>query len=319
MTSWRFAFLFLKLCETGILKYNRTMCSELVEMAFGPVNQNAPPLTDKEAEAAQNELVKGPFPYPHVKRKYHDKIPATDPKYVLFSFVEVIPACDNASSEGMCKCCNKRRRGQVFGVACVRGTAQTLEKAKAKALKLVSNKDSVHVVLTCMAGKPFPLVSSGMAEKTVTPSAMEVAENALDAHSAEQRKQKLKEKLELKKREQEIKERNKKLLQDPSAADETETPLENYTTSRVKAACLLQNAKQAAENIVKYMASLYNTAKHIREKEHEDPSLVKDYPDLLRKTRTDLGISVHETEEFIKLTSFCPSGLMDELKTLGFA
>ncbi|ANZ57026.1 hypothetical protein PPIV_ORF104 [Pike-perch iridovirus] len=297
------------------------MCSKLVEMAFGPVNADSPPLTAEEKESAVEKLV-GSKPFPTLKKKYHDKVPAQDPKYCLFSFVEVLPSCDikAAGAEEMCSCCLKRRRGQVFGVACVRGTAQTLAKAKQKADKLVGDYDSVHVVQTCHVGRPFPLVSSGMAQETVAPSAMEAAEAAMDAKSAEKRKERMRQKLEMRKREQEIKARNRKLLEDPSCDPdaEEETDLERYATLRVKTTCLLENAKNATAQIKEYLASMRKSAEAVVAMEAADPTLAENYPGLIRDSRAKMGVSKQDTEAFLKMSSFDCLTAASELETMGF-
>ncbi|KIA90990.1 hypothetical protein LMBV_034 [Largemouth bass virus] len=297
------------------------MCSQLVEATFGLMNQDSPPLTQEQKGAACAALVDKSV-YPSVRRKHHDKVPASDPKYCLFSFVEAVPACEvklNGSQE-MCPCCVKRRRGQVFGVACVRGTAPTLAKAKAKADKLVGSYDSVHVVQTCHVGRPFPLISRGMADETVTPSAMEAAENALSEKSLEQRKERLRQKLELKKREQEIKERNKRLLQDPKDDPELEqeTELEKYATIRIKATCLLENAKKASAQVQEYCASMKKVVETLCEMEAADPTLLENFPTLLTETREKLGISAQDTEKFLEMAGFDSSAAKRALEANNF-
>ncbi|NP_078701.1 hypothetical protein LCDV1gp057 [Lymphocystis disease virus 1] len=233
------------------------MCSNLIQYTFGVTeDKRKTVMTEEQLQAAETVLLSPT--YPEYNKKLNDKLVSTDPKYALFSFVKT-PEIDYSAElttevtklKNLTKefdfqtldkiICILKKEKTIFGVAKVRGAFKTEKAARERACKIIKESDSLHSIMTCKIGVPFPLVTKGYARELNSINLKEALTNAFTQSELTHKKELVNELKEIEKRTDALK------LETESAQD----PIDVYITERVKSAHL-------QENILKNLTKLIN-------------------------------------------------------------
>ncbi|AOC55151.1 hypothetical protein LCDVSa067L [Lymphocystis disease virus 3] len=259
------------------------MCSNLIQYTFGIKEGES--MTDEQLKIAQEALVE-PL-YPEYNKKLNDKLSPGDPKYALFSFVKT-PEIDYVGELTTEKVKLRsalpdfnfdrfdkiltvmKKEKTVFGVAKIRGAFKTEKAAREKACKLIKESDSLHSIMTCKIGVPFPLVTKGYAKEVESVNLKETLETVLSKSEAGRRKA-------LKEEMQEVEDRAAALK-----LEEEPTDIDRYITERVKSACLQENI---LDNLKKLMICFENI------KRLENPLIKEEYLTRYNEARRDVGLT----------------------------
>jgi hypothetical protein len=246
------------------------------------LNPNLPPLTDEQLKEALPALNSTVFVerFPQVERRYAD--PAIDLQTIgLVSFVPAKGATPN--------------REGIYGFAKLRGNYPTEAEASARAQYLVKNVDSYHPIYHTYVGRPFPLTTSSEYSKEV--DRVELKREIADAIGEDVKKKREKEQQEI----EEIKQREKVLLEDVKQAEENKD--DHYTTLRVKKAQLVWTYSETEKKMHQMAGLIAKTRREIEELEKTDPNLKNTYYDKYMTARKQAGLSVDKKsadESFMK-------------------
>ncbi|QHR78490.1 core protein 25 [Lymphocystis disease virus 4] len=259
------------------------MCSNLIQYTFGVKEGES--MTDEQSMIAQKTLIEPP--YPEYNKQLNDKLFPSDPKYALFSFVKtpeidyigelmaekvkLQSALPNFNFERFDKILTVMKKEKtVFGVAKIRGAFKTEKAARERACKLIKESDSLHSIMTCKIGVPFPLVTKGYAKEVESINLKETLESVLSKSEADRRKA-LRDEM--------------KEVEDRAAAlklEEEFTDIDRYITERVKSACLQENI---IDNLKKLMTCFENI------KRLENPLIKEEYLTRYNEARKDVGLT----------------------------
>lgn len=203
---------------------------------------SAPVLTNDETKEAMKELNVKDFvnKFPKFEKFY------ADPKHEnqVHCLVSFFP------SKGA-----KPDEDGVFGMLKVRGTFATQDEADLKAEYLIRNVDSFHSIYHTYVGRPFPLASS---KKYICETKeIDIKKKVVETTSEEVRKRREEEKQTM----EEIKEREKLLLEDVAKSEVD--PYDRYIELMVKKSQLswtysetMKKMNEMKNNIVKSRAEL---------------------------------------------------------------
>ena len=159
------------------------------------IKRNAPPLEGDDLKNAVSDLSDNNFlkKYPRLERVFADPaIP--NQQYCLASFVpskDAVPDKDG-----------------IYGMVKFRGAYNTLDELNERAEFLIQNVDSYHKIYHCYTGKPFPATSSS--KYSAETSEVDIRKKVTKVISDDIRQQKMEERKEI----EEIKEREKRLLEE---------------------------------------------------------------------------------------------------------
>lgn len=229
-------------------------------MSFKPThNSNEPSLTKNQMKNAKNVLFKKVENFPKINRKFIDPQKAGEPRYALFSYIE-LPDYEmsnfldeiktSLTDQQLTKLNELQSRKQVIkGVAKIRGSFFTQLEAEQKAEELIKDIDSTNSIFTCIIGTPFPLVTEGFADELNEVDLQNQTEHTISQNVREKRRKDQKEMNELKQQQDEL---MQDVTMDPSAKEE-----ENYISNRVKLAAL-KNEINSHENKIKECTDLKN-------------------------------------------------------------
>lgn len=246
------------------------------------LNQNANPLTEEQVVDAMKELNVTAFVerFPQVERRFAD--PPLDLQRIgLISFV---PAKGSKPNE----------QG-IYGFAKLRGNFATETEASEHAERIIRTVDSYHQIYHTYVGRPFPLTCSSEYSKEV--SRVDLQKETANAISDDVRKKREKEQKEI----EEIKNREKELLEDVKKTEENRD--DHYTTLRVKKAQLTWTYIET-EKKLQQMAGLIARARHeVEELDASHPELKTTYYNKYMDARKQAGLSTDKVEagqNFIK-------------------
>ena len=254
--------------------------------------QFEPPLNKKQAEAALEELHDSSFVkrFPRVERVYADpQIPTQ--LYGLISFVPAKGASPNENG--------------VYGFAKLRGNYQTVPEANQRAAHLVHKVDSYHKIYTTFVGRPFPLTLSSDYSKEVKRIDLKKELKNDISHDVKSKMEKERKDIEdIKKREDEILERNQKILNDPDNKEDMSDPKlieDEYITLRVKKAQLSWTALETRKKLQEIYEILAKTRRDLEEMEAKNPEHKKTYFKKYMDARKKAGLdkATHQ-ENFMK-------------------
>ena len=228
------------------------------------------PLTDCQTENAMEKLNKKFFP--EVERRYTD--PSIDlQKIGLFSFVPARGATPNQQG--------------IYGFAKLRGNFATENEANERAEQIIRNVDSYHQIYHTYVGRPFPLTVSSDFSREV--SRVDLKKELSAAVNDDVKKKRDKEQKEM----EEIKQREKELLDDVKKDQESEQNREDiYTTLRVKKAQLSWTYIETEKKLQQMCGLIAKTRREIEELEQRQPELKTTYYQRYVEARKQAGLSV---------------------------
>ena len=233
------------------------------------------PLTKTETIQAFKELNITSYTekFPKVDRTYADP-PINLQNYGLISF---IPAKDA-----------KPNKNGVYGFAKLRGNYASELEANQRAEYIIKNVDSYHKIFHTYVGRPFPLTESSeySAEKTEVDIRNETTKNISNDIKHK--------KLEEQKTMQEIKDREKELIDDTSKDEED--PEDLYTTLRVKKAQLSWTYLEHEKKMKEIKEIIIKTRKEIEKLEGESEKYKEKYLEKYMNARKSAGIQMSEKE-----------------------
>ena len=249
---------------------------------------NKEPLNNEQVEIAKEELVNKEHIklYPAQERAFAD--PSIDEQeYCLVSFVPSVTA--------------KPDKDGIYGMVKVRGTYNTLEKCDKRAEFLIREVDSVHKIYIAGVGKPFPITNMSTFSKDINKVKIQ------DMLSEELQHEKTKEQKELEEiraREKEILERNKKPQEELKPDIE-----EQYITNRVKKAQLTWTYINTMKKLKDMQANIVSCRGKIAEMDESNPELKSSYLDRYNAALKKVNLE-QETDSFIM---YLENDAVDEL------
>lgn len=236
---------------------------------------DAPALTSQQAQAAYQVQNVNTFidKFPTIDRTYADPV---DPmqRIGLISFIPAKGASPNEKG--------------IYGFAKMRGNYATDLEANQKAEYIIKNLDSYNKVYHAYVGRPFPLtVSSDYSAETEEVDIRKDMKESVSHNVKQQKQDEYKEIQEIKKREEELVEKQKPALND----EEIEVdPYEEYITLKVKKAQLSWTYLEH----IKKMEEIRNIINETREKldnmDEEHTSFKDQYYDKYMKAREEAGL-----------------------------
>ena len=225
-------------------------------------------LTEEETTIAVNDLVVKDFvkKYPATERTFADpSIPGQ--RLCLVSFVPSVDA--------------KPDKDGVYGMIKVRGSFETEEECDTRAEQLIREVDSYHKILHAFVGKPFPATTSSKWSADTTE--IDIKKKATEVISKDIKKQRQEDKKEI----EEIKERERKLLED---VEKDFDPYERYIELRVKKAQLVWTYIETQNKMNEMKDSILNTRVEIQELDEENPEFISTYREKYMQARRDAGL-----------------------------
>jgi hypothetical protein len=228
------------------------------------IPSSEPALTNEQTRLASQEKIISNITetFPRVDRTYADPV-YQNQIYCLHSFVP---------TKG-----SKPDDQGVYGFIKCRGTFYTLEEANQRAEHIIQQYDSYHEIHTGFVGRPFP-IAADTAKYVKETKEIDIRKKAMEAVSDDIKGKRDHEKKEI----EEIKERERKLLQQSSDVQEgkyQEDPLDKYTTLHVKKANLVYTYVETQKKMKDMQNLIKQAYKEIRKMDEEDDSLQKLYYD----------------------------------------
>ena len=234
------------------------------------LDTNHEPLSDKQTKSAMKKLNTDVFP--EVERRYTD--PVIDlQKIGLFSFVPARGATPNQQG--------------IYGFAKLRGNFATENEANERAENIIRNVDSYHQIYHTYVGRPFPLTVSSDFSREV--SRVDLKKELSSAVNDDVKKKRDKEQKEM----EEIKQREKELLDDVKNDQDNEQNREDvYTTLRVKKAQLSWTYIETEKKLQQMCGLIAKTRREIEDLEQRQPELKTTYYQRYVEARKQAGLSV---------------------------
>lgn len=240
----------------------------------------APPLTREETEAAVGENNKTDFveKFRSVERTYIDP-PVELQRYGLISFIPAKGATPNEKG--------------VYGFAKLRGNYQTQIEANQRAEYIIKNVDSYNKIFHTYVGRPFPLtVSSDFSKETKEVEMKQQMKESISENVKNKRQ-------EEKKSMDEIKEREKLLLEESKKTEED--PYELYITNKVKKAQLTWTYKEHQKKMAEIKDILIKTRELLNELDEEHPEYKDTFFEKYIEARQSSGLTEEKNKDsFIK-------------------
>lgn len=237
------------------------------------------PLNKEELTLAMNSLVKD-IKFAQVDRYYADPAQPNQ-RIALVSFVP---------SSGA-----KPDKDNIYGMMKVRGIYATEEEANERAEFLIRNVDSYHEIYHAYVGRPFPVTTSDGFVNDI--KKIDIRQKTTDVISEDILNKKRQEKNEM----MDIKEREKKLLDESKRAQAGE-PIdifEEYITENVKRAQLVWTFHETREKMKQMKESFVKATQRIQELNEIDSTFVDKYKDKYMEARRESGIP-DDNDSFIK-------------------
>jgi len=240
------------------------------------LDQNAPEMTEeqvREALKALNDSTLIPK-YPEFEKRYLDPVIA-DQKFFLISFTPAKGATPNEAG--------------IYGFAKVRGSYASDHEANERAEYLIRTTDSFHKIFHGFVGRPFPLtVNSDFSADINT---VDLKKHIVESTREDVKKKRMDEQKEI----EEMKEREKQLLDDVKKAPE-DNPEDHYTTLKVKDAQLRWTYLETEKKMKQMLGSLARARKDIEEMDAKDPSYKQKYMEKYLNARKEANLPVDKQE-----------------------
>ena len=245
-------------------------------------------LNDEQVEIAKKDLVDKDHLsiYPAQERAFAD--PSIEEQdYCLVSFVPSVTA--------------KPDKDGIYGMVKVRGTYNNLDKCDKRAEFLIREVDSLHKIYIAGVGKPFPITNMSTFSKDI--NRIKIQDMLSQELQNEQTKEQ-KELDEMKQREKEILERNKKPMEELKPDIE-----EQYITNRVKKAQLTWTYINTIKKLKDMQANIVSCREKIAEMDDTNPELKDSYMDRYNSALKQVNLE-QETDSFIM---YLENDAIDEL------
>ena len=204
-----------------------------------------------------------------VERRYADPV---DPmqRVGLISFVPARGATPNDKG--------------IYGFAKLRGNFATNTEANEKAEYLIRNVDSYHQIYHAYVGRPFPLCTTS-----------DYSGESIEIDIRNNMKESISDNIKKKKKEEmktmdEIKDREKELIEDTSK--EEQDPADLYTTLRVKKAQLSWTYLETMKKVDEMKNSIIKARKEIEDMDEKDTSYKEVYLNKYLEARKKTGLDV---------------------------
>jgi hypothetical protein len=235
-------------------------------------------LNESQVREAVSNLVVNDFvkKFPRTENFFADPV-YNNQVYSLHSFVPAKGATPNKDG--------------IYGMVKFRGSFPNLDEANMRAEWLIRNSDSYHQIFTGYVGRPFPLTLN--TRYTSETKEIDIKQQVVENVSSDIKSRREKEKKEI----DEIKEREKKLLEDVSKPVD---PYEKYTTLRVKKAQLTWTYNETRKKMEQMQESILRTRKEIEEMDAEDGDYSAQYMERYRKAREESGLKEDTDSSFMK-------------------
>lgn len=248
-------------------------------------------LTEAEVSAAMDELHVTDLvsKFPRVDKFYADPT-VNSQVYCLHSFVPTKGASPDEHG--------------VYGFVKCRGSFGTQQEADERAEFIIRNVDSFHEVYTSYCGRPFPL---SLSKKFVQETKEVDIRNQIVKAVSEDVKAKVMKDKEIK---EEIKEKEKKLLEEGTKGESTD---DRYITLQVKRANLVHVYMNTQKSLEKVKRSILACREEIKSLDSEHPEYKDAYMERYMSARKESGLDDIKSD-----TSYLQyMGLNDE-EVLGF-
>lgn len=235
-------------------------------------------MNDDEFKYAKEELYDTSFieKFPKVDRLYADPI-YNNQMYSLHSFIPSKGAQPDEHG--------------VYGFMKFRGSFQTIEEANDRAEFIIRNVDSYHPIQTGYIGRPFPVCVDTKKFVKETKQ-IDIRNKAIETVSEDIKQKRLNEKKEI----EDIKEREKKLLE-TTGEDYAPEPLEKYTTLHVKKANLVYTYLKTQEKILELREHIKKAYAEIRYMDEESSEYKLQYFEKYKDARKQAGLPEKETSD----------------------
>lgn len=228
--------------------------------------------------------------------KFIDTIDSNEHKYALFTYVDrenieledFYKKIENDLTEDNKKLLSEiRNKDHIKGVAKIRGCFYTSKEANDKAEELIKLFPN-DIILTCIIGRPFPLVNKGYSNEThrvdLNPKHKTEISDLLQYDNSKKNE-------EHERVMKEINERQENLIED-SKKDPNERTLDNHTTQRVKLANLIHSKNEMKDKIKLYSNRIKETKIWLSHKDNKE--FENKYMEQYTFARKNSGISDEE-------------------------
>lgn len=239
-------------------------------------------LSDAEVEAAKDGLLKD-IRWTQAERHFAD--PA--------QFGQTICLVSFVPSKGA-----KPDKDNIYGMMKVRGVYPTEEEANKRAEFLIREVDSLHEIYHCHVGRPFPITTSEIFSNEV--KSIDVRQKATEIISEDILSQKRNDRKQV----EEIKQREKALLEESKRAEKNEPidPFESYITEQVKRAQLIWTYVETQKKMKTMKENIAKATETIEQADTEHPDFFERYKERYYQARKEAGLPEEDPNEnsFIK-------------------
>lgn len=225
-------------------------------------------LSDEDTETAVQDIVSKDIvrTYPASEKAFADpSIPGQ--RLCLVSFVPSVDATPDKDG--------------IYGMIKVRGSYETEDEADARSEMLIRTIDSYHKIQMTYVGKPFPATTSSRWAAETTD--IDLKKKCTEVISKDIKRQRMEEKKEI----EEIKDREKKLMED---VEKDFDPYERYIELRVKKAQLAWTYLETQKKMDEMKQSIIKTREEIAELDEENPAYLTTYREKYMSARRDAGL-----------------------------
>lgn len=189
-------------------------------------------------------------------------------------------------------------KDNIYGMMKVRGVYPTEDEANERAEFLIRNVDSYHEIYHCHVGRPFPITTSEIFSNEI--KSIDIKKKTTDIISEDILTQKRNERQQI----EEIKEREKALLDESKKAQNNEPidPFETYITEQVKRAQLLWTYFETQKKMTQMKESIDTSTTVLTDYEKDHPEYYEKYKDRYYQARKEAGLPDDTSNEnsFIK-------------------
>ena len=230
------------------------------------------PLTQQEVDSATTSLIDMSFTtkFRTLERSYADPELGVQ-RFGLISFIPAKGATPDKDG--------------VFGMAKLRGNFQTEAEAAAQAAKIIKEVDSYHKIFTAYVGRPFPItVDEKYCKETEEVDIQQKTKEVISEDVQEKRKQQ-------KKDMEDVKVREKRLLEQQQNSEYQEEPFEKYMMLNTKKAQLSFTYEETTQKMLKVKESIIASREEILRMEAENPGFKDELFKNFKDARTQCGIT----------------------------
>jgi hypothetical protein len=236
-------------------------------------DKNTPPLTGDELASAMEELSNVDYvsKFKKTDRNYADP-PIHLQQFGLFSFIPAKGATPNKNG--------------IFGFAKQRGNYASEEEASERAELIIREVDSTHTIFHTYIGRPFPLTISD--KYSAETSEVDIRRETTEAVSTTIKDKKAEDKRVM----EEIKERERLLMEDVSGErDKEELDLDEYITLNVKKAQLSWTYMEHLTKLKEVRNLILKARVEVKKTDVENPTFRDSFFDKYHAARTKAGVN----------------------------